>query len=55
MGSTLRKVMIDNSQESRAVYRPSGKVDWIKFLPGLVATGAVAIVMAWCLFMAFTS
>ena len=46
--------MLNNPQESRAVYRHSGKVDWLKFLPGLVVTAGVAIVMAWCLFWAYT-
>jgi hypothetical protein len=46
--------MIDNAHESRAVYRHSGKVNWLMFLPGLVATAAVAIAMAGCLFWAYT-
>ena len=36
----------------RTAYRHSGKVDWVKFLPGLLVTAAAAIVMARCMFWA---
>lgn len=39
--------------ESRAVYRPSGKADWFRFLLGLIVAGVAAVAMAWCLFLAF--
>ena len=37
------------SAETRAVYRPSGKVRGSQFLLGFLASAAVALVMAWCL------
>ncbi len=43
---------MDRTQQSRAFYRPSGHVNWLKFLPGLLASAGVAIAMAWCLFWA---
>ena len=45
--------MLETPQESRPVYRPTGKVRWLIFLPGLVLTATVAIAMAWCLWWAF--
>ena len=45
--------MMDTTGESRTAYRPSGKVDWFKFVPGLLLAGPAAIAMAWCLSMAF--
>ncbi len=45
--------MMETSQPSRAVYRPSGKVNWFKFLPALVVSSGAAMVMAWCLSWAF--
>jgi hypothetical protein len=48
-------LMTDTPGQSRAVYRPSGKVDWLKFLPGLVVAAGAAIFMAWCLFRALNA
>ena len=44
---------MDGTAPSRTVYRPSGRVDWSRFLPGVLAAGAVAVAMAWCLYFAF--
>jgi hypothetical protein len=35
--------MLDDPQESRAAYRPSGKLDWLTFLPGLAATAGLIL------------
>jgi len=43
--------MMDTPPQARAVYRPSGKVDWFRFIPGLLVAAGAAIVMAWCLFL----
>ena len=40
------------SQHSRAAYRASGHVNWLKFVPGLIVTGGLAIALAWLLFWA---
>jgi hypothetical protein len=45
--------MLDIAADSRVVYRPSGKVDWIKFLPGFAMAVIAAIAIAWCLFGAY--
>jgi hypothetical protein len=45
--------MLEIATESRAVYRPSGRVAWLKFLPGLAMAGLAAVAMAWCLFWAY--
>jgi hypothetical protein len=44
--------MMDPHEPSRAAYRPSGKIHWLKFFPGLVLAAATAVVMAWCLYLA---
>jgi hypothetical protein len=44
--------MIDAVSQSRAAYRPSGKVNWFKFFPGLAVAAGAAVVMAWCLYFA---
>jgi hypothetical protein len=41
---------MDTPEQPRDVYRSSGKVDWLRFLPGLVVTAGTAVVMAGCLF-----
>jgi hypothetical protein len=46
---------MDTPEQPRAAYRPSGKVSWLRFLPGLAVTAGLAVVMAGCLFFAFQS
>ena len=45
--------MQDISTSDRAVYQPSGKVNWARLLPGSLVAAVAAIVMAACLFFAF--
>ena len=40
---------METAQQVRAVYRPSGKVNGLKFLAGLPLAALSAIAMAWCL------
>jgi hypothetical protein len=44
--------MIDTHRQVRAAYRPSGRVHWFKFIPGLIMTAGTAVVMACCLYVA---
>ncbi len=44
--------MIDTPIEARSAYRPSGKVHWFKFIPGLIVAAGTAVVMACCLYVA---
>src|SRR6516162_5099820 len=44
--------MTDSTPEARAVYVPSGRVAWLKFVPGVCAAGMVTVAMAWCLYLA---
>src|SRR5258708_3673778 len=37
----------------RTFYKSSGRVDWLRFFPWLLAAFAVAIVLAWGLFQLF--
>jgi hypothetical protein len=43
-----------SSGQPREVYRPSGKVRWHIFVPGLILTSGVAVAMAWCLQQIYT-
>ena len=45
--------MTDDSPESRAIYHPSGKLRWLKFLSGFLVTAGATMVMAWCLAWVF--
>ncbi|WP_165235508.1 hypothetical protein [Aquisphaera insulae] len=40
---------MDTPDAPRDVYRPSGKVGWSRFVPGLLAAGGVAAALAWLL------
>jgi hypothetical protein len=44
---------MDTPEQPRAAYRCSGKVNWLRFLPGLAVTAGAAIFMAGCLFVAY--
>src|SRR5271170_2861276 len=44
---------MDTPEQPRAAYRPSGKVNWLRFLPGLVVAAGAAMFMAGCLFVAY--
>jgi hypothetical protein len=44
--------MVTSASQSRAIYLPSGKVDWLKFLPGLFVAAGAALAMAGCLYIA---
>ena len=41
---------MDSTGQARAVYQPSGRVDWVKFVSGLLVAAGTAVLMAWCLF-----
>jgi hypothetical protein len=43
-----------SSGQPREVYRPSGKVRWHRFIPGLILTSSVALAMARCLQWVYT-
>jgi hypothetical protein len=45
--------MQDQATFSRRVYQPSGRVNWFRFLAGLLLAGAAALVMACALYFAF--
>ena len=47
--------MSNTFYESRTAYHPCGKVNWLRFIPGLVVAGSAAVAMAGCLFVAFQS
>ena len=40
---------METAEDRRAVYRPSGKLNGLKFLAGLLLAALSAIAMAWCL------
>ncbi len=45
--------MQDMSTSDRAVYQPSGKINWARLLPGALVAAVAAFVMAGCLYFAF--